>query len=116
MEIRKAMDQISEIHGHLSRTQSFRGYRAVPTALSGVFALAAAALQESVIGDRPQHYFVIYWLAIALTTASLAGGVIVYRYIRQSNDLLRRRTRTAVGTWRPLRQTSTQLPESWRMK
>ena len=43
MEIQKALHQISEIHGHLAKSHVYRGYRAVPVALSGVLALVAAA-------------------------------------------------------------------------
>src|SRR3972149_2140891 len=42
MEYAKALDQISEIHQHLARTEIYRGYRSVPVALSGAVGVLAA--------------------------------------------------------------------------
>jgi hypothetical protein len=97
MEIQKALDQISEIHGHLAKTDVYRGYRAVPVGLSGVLGLLAAALQVRLVGNESPQSFVLYWVAVALVASATAGGGIVYGYLRQENQLARRRTRTAVG-------------------
>lgn len=97
MEIQKALDQISEIHGHLAKTDVYRGYRAVPVALSGVLGLLAAALQGSLVGNELPQTFVLYWMGVALVASATAGGGIVYGYMREESQLARRRTRTAVG-------------------
>jgi len=101
MEIQKALDQISEIHGHLAKTDVYRGYRAVPVALSGVLGLLAAALQGRLVGHESPQSFVLYWMAVALVASATAGGGIVYGYMRQESQLARRRTRTAVGQLLP---------------
>ncbi len=101
MEIEKALNQISEIHGHLARTDVYRGYRAVPVALSGVLALVAAAVQTRLSGSESPHSFVIYWVVVAVLSAIVAGGGIVCGYVRQQSPFARRRTRTAVGQLLP---------------
>ena len=101
MEIQKALNQISEIHGHLARTDVYRGYRAVPVAFSGVLALVAAAVQTRLSGSESPHSFVIYWVVVAVLSAIVAGGGIVCGYVRQESQFARRRTRTAVGQLLP---------------
>lgn len=101
MEIHKALDQISEIHGHLAKTEVYRGYRAVPVALSGVLALVAAAVQTRLVGNELPQYFVLYWMAVGLLGSATAAGGIVYGYVRQESQLARRRTRATVGQLLP---------------
>ena len=97
MDIHKALDQISEIHGHLVKTDVYRGYRAVPVALSGVLALAAAAVQTRIIGNGAPRSFVLYWAVVALLGCATAAGGIIYSYVHQESQLARRRTRITVG-------------------
>jgi len=97
MEVQKALNQISEIHGHLAKAHVYRGYRAVPVAVSGVLALLAAAVQTKLTGIGSPQSFVIYWVAVAVLASVVAGGGIVYGYVLQESQLARRRTRTAVG-------------------
>ena len=101
MEIRKALDQISEIHGHLARTDMYRGYRAVPVALSGALALVAAAVQPILGGTASEETFVRYWVMVAVLASAIAGGGIVNGYAHEQSRLARRRTRTAVGQLLP---------------
>lgn len=101
MEIRKALDQISEIHGHLARTNVYRGYRAVPVAFSGALALIAAALQTRLVGNESPRSFVIYWVAVAVLASAVAGGGIIYGYVHEESRLARQRTRIAVGQLLP---------------
>ena len=44
MELQKAISQISEIHAQVLRSEVFRGYRAVPMAITGGLAIAVAAI------------------------------------------------------------------------
>ena len=103
MEIQKALNQISEIHGHLAKTDVYRGYRAVPVALSGILALVAAAAQTRLVGNGSDyHYdFIIFWLVVWLLGAATAAGGIVYSYLREESQLARRRTRATVGQLLP---------------
>ncbi len=101
MEIHKALDQISEIHGQLAKAGTYQGYRAVPVALSGAFALLAGALQARVIGNESPQAFVVYWLGVAFLAAVISAGGIVYSYVHQESQLTRRRTRIVVGQLLP---------------
>ena len=101
MEINKALDQISEIHGHLAKSHVYRGYRAVPVALSGVLALVAAAVQTRMIGNESPHHFVLYRMAVGLISSATAAGGIVYSYLREERQFARRRTRATVGQLLP---------------
>ena len=100
-EIRKALDQISEIHGHLAKTDVYRGYRAVPVVLSGVLALVAAGLQGPLGGVRSAHAYLLYWTCIAVAGAATAGSGVVYSYLLEESRIARRRTRTTVGQLLP---------------
>ena len=101
MEIQRALDQISEIHGHLAKTDVYRGYKAVPVAFSGVVALMAAVFQERLGAVSPPSVFVYYWVAVAGAAAAVAGTGIVYSYFREESALARRRTRVVVGQLLP---------------
>jgi len=97
MEIHKALNQISEIHEHLSRSEVYRGYRSVPIALSGILALAAAAAQPRFGGFSTPEGFLYYWMAVGVVASLLAGGGIIYNYAKEKNPRVRRITRTVVG-------------------
>jgi len=101
MEIRKALNQISEIHGHLARTDVYRGYRAIPVTFSGVLALLAASAQTRLVPNESPQSFVFYWVGVAAFAAAIAGGGIVCGYLREESLFARRRTRTAVGQLLP---------------
>ena len=101
MEIQKALDQISEIHGHLAKTDVYRGYKAVPVGLSGVLAIVAAVLQTRVGAASTPAAFAYYWVAVAGAAIALAGAGIVYGYIREESGPARRRTRVVVGQLLP---------------
>jgi len=101
VEIQKALHQISEIHGHLARSHVYRGYRAVPVALSGVLALVAAGLQTRLAGTESPQDFVLYWMAVGMISSATAGGGIVYAYVREKSQFARRKTRATVGQLLP---------------
>jgi hypothetical protein len=101
VDIHKALDQISEIHGHLAKTDVYRGYKAVPVALSGVLALVAATVQTRLVENDWPQYFVLYWMVGALICSATAAAGIAYSYIREESQLARRRTRATVGQLLP---------------
>ena len=101
MEVHKALDQISEIHEHLARSEVYRGYRSIPVALSGVLAFGAAALQPRLVGVEPTSSFVVFWVCVAVIGSLVAGGGIIYNYFLEENPLARRKTRTVVGQLLP---------------
>jgi len=75
MELRDALDQIAEIRHRLAEAETFRGYRAISAALSGVVAVAAAVLQPLFIPapvDDPIAYVVLWSVVAAVGLGSAA--------------------------------------------
>lgn len=101
MEVHKALDQISEIHEHLTRAELYRGYRSVPIALSGFLALIAAAVQPRFAGAESPTAFVGYWVVVGILGILLAGGGVVYNYRKEESCRARRMTRIVVGQLLP---------------
>ena len=67
MELREALAEIADIRIRIAESEVFRGYRAVPVALSGVLAIAAAIVQTVLIPkptDAPVTY-VLLWISVA---------------------------------------------------
>jgi hypothetical protein len=89
MELRDAMEQISRIHTQLAATERLRALRAVPVALSGVLAIAAALAQPTLVGDplaRPEAYLLL-WCGAAVTSGVVAATVVVRRAVREPGAL-----------------------------
>jgi hypothetical protein len=105
MELNKALSQINEIHGHLAKTEIYRGYRSIPVALNGAVALAAGflqpMLQPQLLQDPTSPEFATYWVGVALLSALLVGTEIVFNYCFRSGTLERRKTRKVVGQFLP---------------
>lgn len=105
MEIDDALKKISEIHGHLTKTELYRGFRAIPIALTGVTALVAAWLQPLVIGDASGRMFgrmfVLFWVVVAGLIALFVGVGILRNYLSEKSQVARRKTRAALGQLLP---------------
>lgn len=89
MELRDAIEQISRIHTQLAATERLRSLRAIPVALSGVFAVAIALLQPTIVGNplaRPDLYLLL-WCGAAITSGVLAAAVVVRRALRTPGAL-----------------------------
>jgi hypothetical protein len=97
----EALDQISEIHKHLARSEVYRGYRPLPVALSGVLGLVAAWLQAPALGANDPVGFVIYWSAIAAAAAAIGSSEIVFNYTFREAAHERRKTRLVVAQFVP---------------
>lgn len=101
MEINKALDQISEIHGQLAKAEAFRGYRAGPIALTGLLAISGAFLQARFVADPASFAFVSYWAVVAVICLITGGAGISYNYLTQEDAPARRHTRIVVGQFLP---------------
>ncbi len=93
MDLDRALDQISEIHAHVLRSEVFRGCRALPMAATGGIAIAAAFIMEALPAPGPAEA-ALRWIAVAL----LAGLVIGLDLLRSAAGAAadRRRLRTVV--------------------
>ncbi len=101
MEIHRALDQISQIHEHLARTEVCREVRAIPVCLSGIAGLAAAFLQNRLFPQPTSAQFVLFWSAVAALCLIVGGAGILYNYVKQKSALARRQTRMILGQIAP---------------
>src|SRR5437773_2740370 len=76
MQLRDALAQVSEIRQQMARSATFRGYRAAPAAFSGILAIAAAALQRSVIPNPLHHLERYLGLWICMAAFYLLAGLV----------------------------------------
>jgi hypothetical protein len=102
-ELHRALTKITEIREHMARTEVFRGYRAVPVALSGFVALAVGALQPSWIPDPLAAFdtWLLLWAGAAALSLIVFGVEITWRYRRTESHLERERIRIAVARFLP---------------
>ncbi len=101
MRIDKALEQISEIHEHLAKSQMYRGYRAVPAVLSGILAIVAAWIQPFIVSGVDPRIFVLYWILVAVAAFLIIGGSVINGYLREEDTHARQRTAVVVGQLAP---------------
>ena len=75
MELHEALTQISEIRRQMARTEVFRGYRALPVAVSGILAVSAALAQSVFLPDPASDVgaYLGLWVTTAAVSALSAG-------------------------------------------
>jgi len=100
MELREALNQIAEIRHRLTESELFHGYRALPVAVSAMFALMGGWLQPLIVPEpvRDVRSYVLFWTGIAVLSMAVAGATIVLR------DCLAGPSHTRALTWIALRQ------------
>ena len=103
MELRDALDQISEIRERMARGQVFRGYRSVTTAFTAVLAVLTSAAQAAWV-PRPEKKVDDYlwlWCAAAVLSVLVVGVEMAVRAVRSGSMLDRRMTMLAVDQFVP---------------
>jgi hypothetical protein len=103
MELREAMTQISEIRLQLARTEIFRGLRALPVAMSGLLALAAAGFQAAWVSRPAEHLsaYLTLWIGAAVVSAVAAGVEMGWRWRAATSPWAREKTWLAVEQFLP---------------
>jgi hypothetical protein len=96
-ELRDALAQIRDIRQRMLGSQIYRGYRAVPTALSALFALCAALLQERLVAPGDVRAYVALWGTCALASIAVTGVSMAWHCLESASPLTRARTRQAVA-------------------
>jgi hypothetical protein len=99
----RALDQISEIRRQMVRGQVFRGYRAQTTALTGVLAIVAAALQPRLIPE-PWLQLPAYlgmWCGLAVFSAAIFSIELITRCRRLASPLQNERAAEAAERFIP---------------
>lgn len=103
MELREALQQISEIRHQMARTEVFRGYRASTVGFSGALGLLAAVVQSHWIptpANQLERYLTL-WISVALLSLLVAGAELFRRMRRSQLDLIRDMTKLAVEQFAP---------------
>lgn len=103
MELRDAIEQISEIRAQIARTETFRGYRSLTVGFSGAVALVAAILQAVLITEPAQNVgaYLTLWLGAAAVGLLSAGFEMIWRCRQSASGLSGRLTWIAVEQFLP---------------
>jgi hypothetical protein len=100
MHLREALSQIAEIRQRMAESEIFRGYRALPVAISGLYAAIAGALQPLIVPEPTSDVrgFVLLWTAVAVLSIATAGLTMWMR------DCFAGPSHTRAVTWIAIRQ------------
>ena len=100
MNLREAFDNLATIRQRLAESELFRGYRALPIAVSGMLAVIAGLLQPSLIPEpgRDVRLYVSLWLGVAALSVAAAGLTMWMR------DHFAGPSHTRAITWLAIRQ------------
>lgn len=102
MQLSEALSQIDEIRQQMARTELFRGYRSLTVGVSGVLALAAAALQSYLVQPENQlRDFLVLWLLVASANLLMAAVQLWWRVRRANSRLARQATLLAAEQFLP---------------
>jgi hypothetical protein len=92
MRVSEALSQLDVIHDHLSRVETYHGFRTGAVALTGVLGFLAAALQPWFVAADQATYLVWYWVVVAVICALPAGGTALFLRFFCEIGLAQRRT------------------------
>jgi hypothetical protein len=103
MDLREALTQIAAIRQQVAQTETFRGYRAAPVALSGVLAWIAAGLQAWQLPEPAQNLgaWLTLWIGAALCSVAITGIAMAIYCWHAPSPLSRTLTSLAVGQFLP---------------
>lgn len=99
----RALAEISAIRGQMARATEFRGYGPATFAVTGVMAVAGAAIQAVWLKDPAAHVagWLALWVGIAALSAAIIGWEMVTRSRRMHSGLADEMIRTAVAQFLP---------------
>jgi hypothetical protein len=102
-DLNKALGDISSIRRQVARSTEFRGYGPATLAVTGVFAISAAALQALWLPDPASHIpsYLGIWIATAIVSAALIGVQTVTRAHRMHSGFADEMIRMAVEQFLP---------------
>ncbi len=103
VELREALQQISDIRQQMARSEVFRGYRSLTVGFSGMLGLLAAAFQSQWVASPATDLsrYLVLWVSVALVSASIAGVELFLRAKNAGPGLARDMTRLAVEQFLP---------------
>ncbi len=101
MRVRDALAQLDVIHDHLSRSETYRGFRSGAVALTGVLGLGAAALQPCFVAPEDGQAYVRFWIVAAALCALPSAGRALFLRLFQEDGLARKRSDRVAGQFLP---------------
>jgi hypothetical protein len=103
IELRDALSQISEIRSQMAQTQTFRGYRAAPAAISSAIAIATALAQRWWVPEpaRDLSSYLVLWIGAAAISVAVFATEMIFRLARHGLTLQRQMTLLAVEQFIP---------------
>jgi hypothetical protein len=101
MNVRNALEQLEQIHDHLTRSEVYRGFRVPAVAVVGILAFAAAGGQQFVPDAETATGFVIYWVTVAGGCGFIGTATAVHLYTVREDAFARRRTRRVLTQFLP---------------
>ena len=103
MELRDALDQISEIRQRMARGQVFRGYRSVTTAFTALLAVVTSAAQRAWVPrpSRDVDDYLWLWCGAAVVSLLVVGVEMAIRAVRSGSVMHRQMTMLAVDQFVP---------------
>jgi hypothetical protein len=102
-ELHEALARIAEIRHQMARTEVFRGYRALPVAISGGLAAVSALVQAAWITQPISHFglYLFLWVSAAVLSAAVAAAGMLDRRRRAASAWNREVTILAVELFLP---------------
>jgi len=101
-DVTRALEQLDEIHHRIARSHVYRGWRALPVALSGVAGLVAAWLQPApASGIVEPRAWVAYWLGSAIVAFGIGCAHLLRRYLKEESTAEKRRTQEVLSQFLP---------------
>lgn len=105
-DVGRALEDLAEIHASIAAREVYRGWRSAPVALSGVVGLVAAVVltlrhTPSAPTADAAAAFVRTWLLVAIGACLAGCSEIVWRYLRTSRSIERRRTQVVMRQFLP---------------
>lgn len=100
MDLTRALDQLSEIHHHLNRTEVCRGYRSRTIAVTAVVAVVGSALYPYLVATPSPLNAVKFWMGLACINLVIVGWDIAWDYAGYSRPQ-QRVTRKTIGQFVP---------------
>src|SRR5262245_16634448 len=103
MDLREALDSIATIRRRMAETEIFRGYRALPVAISAILAVLAGFVQPTLLPNpvRDVPGYVGLWSAVALLSIAAAGMAMFLRDRIVGTSVTRPVTWLAMGQFVP---------------
>jgi hypothetical protein len=101
MQVSEALARLDVIHDHLSRSETYRGFRAGAVTLTGLLGLGAAALQPCFVAREDGPAFVRYWVVAAALCALPSAGTALFLRLFQEDGLARKRSDRVAGQFLP---------------